>query len=130
MKDLIVDGVRRLTPPKPDADPERIQQWRWFVALVTGVLAVGLTTHIAIACGFLPAIHPGFALASEVQNIRHERLLERETDLEAKLLEVRMKQCESEGVVRQLHTATLQKMLIEYKRLTDGEYPLPACIDF
>lgn len=130
MKDLIVEGAKRLIPPSADADAKHVQQWRWFLALLTGATAVSLAAHIALACGLIPAVSPGFALASDVQAIRDERKVERVTDLEAKLLEVKMKQCLSEGVVKQLHTTTLQKMLIEYQRLTKESYPMPQCEDF
>lgn len=90
---------------------------------------MSLTAHILLACGFFASVYPGFALASDVQQMREERRVERETDLEQKILEVRTKQCTSEAPVRTLHTDTLQKMLVEYNKLTNRNYPLPSCED-
>jgi hypothetical protein len=104
--------------------------WRWWVAITVGVTAVTLAIHIVLSWGLFATIFPGFALANDVQQIREERRIERETDLEAKIIEVKMKQCESEGVVRQLNTQTLQKMLVEYVKLTSRNYPVPGCDDF
>lgn len=91
---------------------------------------MSLAAHILLACGFFVSVYPGFALASDVQQMREERRNERETDLESKILDVRSKQCVSDATVKSLHTQTLQKMLIEYNKLTNRNYPLPACTDF
>lgn len=91
---------------------------------------MALAAHIALACGLITSVYPGFALASDVEQMRQERKVERETDLESKILDVRLKQCDSEGLVRRLNTQTLQKMLIEYQKLTSRVYPLPDCDEF
>lgn len=91
---------------------------------------MSLIIHILIACGFLTFLHPGFANAGEVKQLRDEQRIERQTDLEQKILEVREKQCTAEGQVKTLHTFTLQKMLVEYQKLAGSTYPVPGCGDF
>ncbi len=91
---------------------------------------MALAAHIALACGLITAVHPGFAKAGDIEDIRKERQIERQTDLELKILEVREKQCSSNGQVRTLHTFSLQKMLVEYQKLAGSAYPVPSCDDF
>lgn len=92
---------------------------------------MGLAVHIALACGLLGFIHPGFASAADVAQIQQERKVERQTDLEQKILEIREKQCTAPSPqVKSLHAFTLQKMLVEYQRLSGSPYPVPTCEDF
>ncbi len=128
--DHVIEWGKKLKPPSGDAEGSSITAWRWTVAVTLGATALSLAAHIALACGLITAVHPGFALASDVMAIREERRAERETDLETKILDVRQKQCMSDDTVKALHTQTLQKMLVEYNKLTDRQYPLPGCADF
>lgn len=130
MKDEVLEGLRRLKPPPGDAGPDEIQAWRWFIAILLGATSMGLALHVAMVCGFLTILHPGFVRADEFQTMQKERRLERETDLETKILDTRLKQCTTAGDLRALHGASLQKMRVEYARLTGRDYPLPACEDF
>jgi hypothetical protein len=125
-----VEGLKKLRPPSGNANGREVTAWRWTIAITVGATAVSLGLHIALACGFLTAVHPGFASAADVSAMRDERRAERETDLETKILDVRLKQCTSDATVRSLHTQTLQKMLVEYDKLTGRQYPLPGCEDF
>lgn len=135
MKDELIEGLKKLRPPASGATAAQVQAWRWFVASISGATTLALILHIAIACGYLTAVHPGFAKASDLQEIRDERRNERVTDLEAKILEAREKQCslmarEQPPQLKALYTANLQKMLVEYLKLTGTAYPLPACTDY
>lgn len=121
---------KSLRPPQADSTDSHVQAWRWSIAITTGATTLALIIHILLACGFLTFIHPGFANAADVQHMREERRVERETDLETKILDVRQKQCVAEPTVKGLHTQTLQKMLVEYDKLTGRQYPLPNCEDF
>lgn len=91
---------------------------------------MGMAVHIALACGLIGVVHPGFASAADVAQIQAERKVERQTDLEQKILEVREKQCLSSGQVKSLHAFTLNKMLVEYQKLSGSAYPVPSCEDF
>lgn len=122
--------IKGLRPPKATASHKHVQAWRWFIAVSTGVNALALAAHITLACGLLGSTYPGFASAADVEQIRSERKLERQTDLEQRILQVREKQCASDGQVKSLHTFTLQKMLIEYQQLSGSAYPVPSCEDF
>ncbi len=91
---------------------------------------MALTTHIALACGLLAAVHPGFAKASDIEQIRIERKIERQTDLEQKILQMKKDQCSATGQAKGLYTFSLQKMLVEYQELSGSQYPVPSCEDF
>ncbi len=123
--------VKGLRPPKANASHKHVQAWRWFIAVSTGVNALALAAHITLACGLLGSAYPGFASAADVEQIKIERKIERETDLEQKILEIREKQCTAPSPqIKSLHTLTMQKMLIEYQRLSGSNYPVPSCEDF
>lgn len=122
--------VKNLRPPKAQAHEQHIQKWRWTIAITTGVSTLALAFHIALACGFLGMFHPGFASAADVEQIRYERKVERQTDLEQKILETRKEQCGATGQLKSLYTSNLQKMLTEYERLAGSAYPVPDCTDF
>ncbi len=138
MMAAIKDGLAaavNLIPPE-EGDARQVRRWRLWVAGVTFVNAVGLTVHVALACGFIP-FYPGFALAGEVKTVQQsvdslaqELQTQRIGIIESSILDVRQKQCEAQPEVRRLYTASLQKLLIEYTNITKHEYPLPECEDF
>src|SRR4051812_30008198 len=58
----------KLIPPH-DADPDKIYRWRVYTAGTVILMAAAIGTHIALACGFLPAFFPGFASAADMQTM-------------------------------------------------------------
>ena len=126
MRELAIEVGKRLLPPKSDATPGELQTWRWMLAIATLANAFGLTAHIALACG-LVTFWPGFASATETQEIRADMHADREAQLESQMLDTRTKQCTTTGRVQVLYTNSLQKMLVEYQKLTDRIYPVPDC---
>lgn len=131
MKDLIFGGIKKIQPPGPDASPEAVYSWQFSISLLVGLNAMALAAHIAIACGFLTVVHPGFALASDTRKLEQELISYKQTQLEAAILDTRQKQCTQHGAeVRGLYTASLQRMLVEYQRITGRNYPLPDCNGF
>jgi hypothetical protein len=122
--------AKSLRPPKASATDRQVQAWRWAIAITSGVTALSLATHIALACGLISSIHPGFALAADIEQIQRERKIERQSDLEQKILQVKKEQCTASGQAKSLYTFSLQKMLVEYQKLSGSAYPVPACEDF
>jgi hypothetical protein len=125
-----------LIPPIDGATDIHVRRWRLWVAGVTFVNAFGLTIHIALACGLIP-FYPGFAQAGEVKttqqavdNLANELKAQRVGIIEASILDTRQKQCASQPEVRRLYTASLQKLLIEYRNITKSDYPVPGCEAF
>jgi hypothetical protein len=102
----------------------------WAVAIIIGVNSVSLTLHILLACGLLPWAFPGFANASDIRQVQEERRAEREADLESQILATREKQCSTKGAALTSYTVALQKLRIEYNKVTNREYPLPSCEGF
>ena len=98
---------------------------------------MGLAAHIAIACGYVAFMHPGFARADEISKVQSQIQAvadsidtQRLATLKSSILEIRQKQCKSTPEVRALYTETLQSMLVEYEDLTKRRYPLPGCESF
>jgi hypothetical protein len=132
MRELAQAVATRLKPPAADADPKVVMAWRWFVALTTGVTAVALSIHIMLACGVLAGVtgYPGFALASDVEEIRKETQIQRIRELSKEMLDAKQKQCVATGEVRRLYLDTYNGLRAEYFMLTKREFPDPDCRDF
>jgi hypothetical protein len=90
-----------------------------------GVLAI----HIALACGFLSGVWPGFAKADETTKIKEEVQVTRVENLEARIFDLRVSQCAAirEGKSAQVFTIQLQTLLQKYAQLTRTTPNLPIC---
>jgi hypothetical protein len=129
VKDMFLELLRSLFPPDVAATPDAHHRWRWSVSIMTLASVTAITVHIAIACGYLTAIHPGFAHASDLQTLKVEWRQAQEAEVETKILETRVKQCTSKEQVRHLYTESLQKLVVHYQRVAGRAYPLPSCAD-
>lgn len=131
MKEVVVTGLKALRPPARGADTDEMVAWHWRVAVITGGCLVALAFHIALACGFLTALHPGFAKASDLYALQQEWRESREAELEAKILDAKEKQCmANDGALRRLYTDSLQKLMVSYEKVSRRKYPVPDCKDF
>ncbi len=135
--DTAIEWGKKLKPPNGNASGRAVTAWRWVIAITVGVTAVSLAAHIAIACGYLSAVYPGFARADEIKNVQaqvqavaDDIKMQRVAQLKVSILDMKQKQCSSAPGVRYLYTDSLQNMLIEYEQLTQRRYPLPDCASF
>lgn len=135
------DVARNLIPPTEGAADTHVRKWRIWIALATFLNAVGLSVHIALACGFAAPFYSGFAQASDitqqidevkrqVEDLNNENKQRRIGTLETNILDTRQKQCAAAPGVKYLYTQSLQKMLVEYAELVDKRYPVPDCDSF
>lgn len=130
MKDMF-GLLKRLQPPLPGASDEEMYSWRWMMSITSGFTAIALAAHIAMACGFLTVVHPGFAMASDIRSLKEDLRGYKETQIEAQILDAQTKKChQTNPQVRALYTGSLQKLMIEYQKLTGRTYPLPTCTEF
>lgn len=124
---LVVEAVKALVPPKTN-DLEEQQRWRWIVFAALIALSVAVALHIAIACGYLPSVSSGFALASE------QRFIQRRVDVIATLSlehEIRSKTAELcrerlEGRRTELND-DISKLQREYLEIEKKWYAVPGC---
>lgn len=109
--------------PPPDPNPA-VVRWRWAVALLYGGFFVGLGSHIALACGWMPLLFSGFASAAAVKE--NNTLV-----LENMIYELRRDYCVAEDQdnlpAMQNLTLRIYDMQIRYVRTTGENYPLPDC---
>lgn len=123
--------VVNLIPPH-DADPEKIYRWRVFTAGTVIVMAAGIVTHIALACGFIPALFPGFASAADLKTLAQQQQAMRVESLGDSLYDMKKDQCIAENAGN-LQAAETQDQRIREKRdayrdISGGrEYDLPPC---
>lgn len=135
--DHVLEWGKKLKPPSGASQGKDVTAWRWTVAITLGVTTVGLAAHIAIACGYVAFMHPGFARAdeiskvqSQIQQVANSIDSQRISTLKSSILETRQKQCKATAEVRPLYTESLQSLLVEYEEMTKRRYPLPGCENF
>ena len=128
----VVKVAVKLVPPSDGATDRHVRAWRVYMAVMTSLTALGLSFHIALACGLLAPWYPGFASAAEVHALQEAAKQDRVTRLQVEILDLRQKQCRAEAgsEIKRLLTIPLQDNLQTYKTLTGVDYPLPACSDF
>lgn len=120
-----------LIPPH-DGDPEKIYRWRVILAGMVILMAGSIGSHIALACGFLPALFPGFASAEEVNNLAQQQIAMRVESLEDTLYNMRKDQCVAQSTgnlqAAQTQDQRIRDKLASYWKVTGGQrYELPPC---
>jgi hypothetical protein len=122
-----IEVAKMLIPPKTN-ELEEQQRWRWVVFAALIGLSTTLALHIALACGWMPAIWPGFALASDTQAIQ------RRVDVIATLAiehEIRIKATElcseKDQMRRNEINDDIAKLQREYHDIASNWYNIPPC---
>lgn len=90
---------------------------------------MALAIHIALACGLTP-FFAGFADASDIEIIRMQNKTSRLEQLQWRMFELRVKQCEAivKGESSRAFTVQLEESQRTYLTLTNGmTYTLPMC---
>ena len=122
-----IELMRMLVPPKTN-DLEEQQRWRWVVFVGLTSTFLGLSVHIALACGWLPSIYAGFALASETKSIQQRvdviATLALEREMRSKALEL----CQEKDQSRRNEiNGDLAKLQHEYHDIAQQWYNIPSC---
>lgn len=117
---------RRLKPPKSD-DPI-VNAWRWFIVVTVTANSVALVVHILLACGLTP-LFSGFAYASEQAESQRQVLATRLEQLEWRMFDLRVKQCEAikRGESPRAFTIQLEQQMHTYRELKRADPRLPTC---
>lgn len=117
---------RRLKPPKSD-DPI-VNAWRWFIVVTVTANSVALVVHILLACGLTP-LFSGFAYASDQEESQKQVMATRLEQLEWRMFDLRVKQCEAikRGESPRAFTIQLEQQLHTYRELKRAEPRLPSC---
>lgn len=125
-----VAGAKNLVPPKEGATDQHVRRWRLWIAGATFLNALGLSVHIALACGFAAPFYPGFAQADQVQRMQEDLTKRRITELMTQMLDAKQKQCTANGESKALYRLTYNNLRTEYYELMKREFPDPPCSDF
>jgi len=117
---------KRLKPPK-SKDPT-VNAWRWFIVMTVTANSVALTVHILLACGMTP-FFAGFAYASEQHESQAQLKTARLEQLDWRLFDLRVKQCEaiSKGESPRVFTWQLDQLTRVYLELSGRLPQLPSC---
>lgn len=121
------EAIKVLVPPK-EGDIEGQTRWRWVVFMSIVGLGSGLMLHVALACGYLPAVSPGFASTSDTKAIQ------RRVDLIAILSiehEIRWKTGElcktTDYRQREDLNAEVSRLQRDYRDILGVWYNVPSC---
>lgn len=130
LKDL-AEVATKLIPPH-DADPEKIYRWRVYAAGAIILMATGLTTHIALACGFIPTLFSGFASAADMQTMTLQQQVLRAEILGDTLYNMQKDQCLARSTgnlaAAQTQDQRIREKRAAYRVITQGrDYELPPC---
>ena len=115
-----VAGAKNLIPPAEGASEIHVKRWRLWIAAATFLNALGLSAHIALACGF----------AAEMMGVKTELRVKRISELGGMLLDAKQKQCAASGEAKRLYLQSYNNLRTEYYNLIGREYPDPPCTDF
>jgi len=125
-----IAGAKNLIPPADGAHEKHVRRWRVWIAAATFLNAFGLSAHIVLACGFAAPLYPGFAQASDLQQLKEELQTRRLKELSTLLLDAKSKQCSANGDARRLYLNAYNELRMEYFQLTQREFPDPPCDNF
>ena len=124
-----------LIPPEGDSGP--IYKYHITLSLWIFLMAAGISIHIALACGFVPVLYPGFATAGqwntqEVLLARQQAQINRleQTSLGSQLFTMREKQCKAPTGAKDVYTTQLNALYENYMSLTKQAPRLPGCEEF
>lgn len=117
---------RKLKPPASD-DPV-VNAWRWFIVVTVTANSVALVVHILLACGLTP-MFSGFAYASDQENSKGQIVATRLEQLEWRMFDLRVKQCEAikRGESPRAFTIQLSQQMSTYRELKRELPRLPNC---
>jgi hypothetical protein len=117
---------RKLKPPTSD-DPI-VNAWRWFIVVTVTANSVALVVHILLACGLTP-FFAGFAHASDQKADQRVNLVSRLEQLDWRMFDLRVKQCEAikKQESPRVFTWQLDQLVKVYYDLTTRYPQLPSC---
>lgn len=121
----------RALVPAENADAKALYNYR--VLLMGGfvMLVMGNAIHIALVCGYLTSIFPGFAKADEVQKLAQQQTAMLAQQLDNDIFRTREAQCHTaSGDAKMLYTQRLQDKLQQWRGLQGYQYRVPDCGEF
>lgn len=128
--DLVKDLGAALIPPEDPHDPA-IYRWRATVAIAIVILAGVMLMNILLTWGMLPVLFSGFALASDVAELKTQQVEIRASQIETQILDARERQChaikEGNEEAQRFALVRLQEKLALYRQVTRADYRLPGC---
>jgi hypothetical protein len=122
--------AKNLIPPAEGACEKHLTRWRLWMAAATFLNAVGLSAHIALACGFAAPFYAGFVQASEFSRFKDDVQARRARELNILILDAKAKQCSASGDAKKLYFGVYNDLRLEYYELVGREFPDPPCADF
>jgi hypothetical protein len=122
-----IELIKMLIPPKTN-DLDAQQRWRWIVFIGIAGLFLGLSAHIALACGWVPSIYSGFALSQDTKAIQQRvdviATLALEREIRSRTLEL----CHEKDQERRNElNGDISKLQHEYHDIAQQWYAVPEC---
>lgn len=121
--------VKLIVPPRTN-DLDVQQRWRWAVFASIIAISVAFTSHLALECGWLPELHPGFASQADVKNIEKKIDLISVISIERDIKDKIRQMCKSHDPELRLElNDDIDRLQRDYKSITGDWYRLPKCED-
>lgn len=122
-----IEVAKAMMPPKTN-ELDAQQRWRWvvFAALIGayGALAV----HIALACGLLPSMYSGFALASDQKSVQKRVDVIASLSIQHEIRDLTFDLChEKDQKKRDQFNDEIAKLQKEYYDIEKVWYRVPEC---
>lgn len=131
MSELIkagIDVAKALLPPANPNDEAAQTRWRWTIFSSIVAIALALTAHILLACGLVPMIYPGFALASDTKQMQHQIAVIESISISNEILEEASKVCQTNDPRARLElNQYIVKLQREYYEITSQTVQVPGC---
>jgi hypothetical protein len=119
--------LKLMVPPKTN-DLDEQQRWRWVVFAFMVSMLSSVSVHLALACGWIPSVYPGFALASETKSIERKLDLLTTIGLEREMRAKMQELChEREHDRRNELNDDVARLQRDYWGLTKQWYQIPRC---
>jgi len=128
LEDVGLGVVKAILPPRNTNDEYEQNRWRWMVFAALILIISGSVLHIALACGWLPSVYPGFAQVSSVTAIQTRVDLIAAQSLETAIRNRVADRCKAaDPAFKQELTEDIDKLNREYFTIQRFFYREPKC---
>ena len=94
-------------------------------------MTIGGTIHIAMVCGYMTFLFPGFAKADAVEQLAQQQVAMITQQLDTEIFRTREMQCRSSSSdAKMLYTQRLQDKLQQFQKMARYQYRLPGCDEY
>lgn len=127
--ETLLSALKLLVPPR-GTDKRGQTRWRWLVFVLLCAIVGGGLVHLALECGYLTSVFPGYATTADLARVESRFDLFMTGDLEERMLAKAAERCEAkDSRIKQELSADIARLQYDYHAITKGWYRVPGCSD-